>query len=109
MVIVLGAPGCSVNYFDPCQRLAYRICSCEETQSQRQACEQDRIQNPTNDPQTPDEVAAASDVCTEALATCTCEALDANRTDLCGFTRAAGSGNEDGESPGALLGVGGGS
>jgi hypothetical protein len=76
--------GCGVNYLDPCQRLAYRICGCELTQSQQRACETDRIQQ-QQDSVTP--TAEEAEVCSQALTTCTCEALDQNRTDLCGFSR----------------------
>ena len=82
---MLGA--CSVNYLDPCQRLAYRICGCELTQAQQQNCQSQRISQ-QQDTLSADEAEAAR--CLTALDTCTCEALDANRTDLCGFTRDEG-------------------
>lgn len=82
--IAVGPLGCGVNYLDPCQRLAYRICGCELTQSQQRACESDRIQQQQDNVAPTNEEAA---VCVEALNTCTCDALDQNRTDLCGFSR----------------------
>ena len=87
-----ASAGCGLNYLDPCQRLAYRICSCEATQSQQRTCEQDRIQA-QQDSVTP--TAEEPAVCTEALNTCTCTELDDNRTDLCGFTREAPSSGDD--------------
>jgi len=88
---VVGCGG--VNYLDPCQRLAYRICGCEETQNQQRTCEQDRIQA-QSDVVTP--TAEETEACTQALNTCTCEVLDNNDTHLCGFTR---DGAEDADGP----------
>jgi len=68
---------------DPCQQLAERICACELTESQRNQCRQERITNQR------DFLVAdtdAQEACVAALETCTCTALDQNRTDLCGFT-----------------------
>lgn len=67
---------------DPCFDLATRICQCESTQNARDLC-RSRIQSQRN-------AAAAvqdAEACSVALDTCTCDALDQNRTELCGFTR----------------------
>jgi hypothetical protein len=74
---------------DPCRQLADRICNCELTAAQRQTCRRDRIESQTNDPLRlgPASTPAEQDVCIAALQTCTCEALDENRVELCGYTR----------------------
>lgn len=73
----------SAGCIDPCQQLAERICACELTESQRNQCRQERITN-QRDFLVAD--AESQEVCVAALETCTCTALDQNRTDLCGFT-----------------------
>lgn len=68
---------------DPCQQLAERICACELTESQRNQCRQERISNQRDFLVADTE---SQEACAAALDTCTCTALDQNRTDLCGFT-----------------------
>lgn len=75
------ATGCQ----EPCVALAERICSCEDDELRRRACRTDRIEAQRD--RAPTEAEQA--VCVDALETCTCEALERNRTDLCGFTREA--------------------
>ena len=70
--------------YDPCVQLAERICACETTEAARRSCRDDRIQSQQDLLETTEE---EQRVCAEALETCTCDALDRNDTDLCGFTR----------------------
>jgi hypothetical protein len=78
---VVATTSCTV--FDPCARLAERICACELTESARQSCREERINAGDNPVATESEV----ETCVDGLNTCTCEALDANHTEMCGFTR----------------------
>lgn len=78
---------------DECQALSDQVCDCEETRDQRESCRREvESQQQNQAPPT----AEQREVCLAALDTCTCEALAANRTDLCGFTRDRGvdEGNE---------------
>lgn len=72
---------------EPCQALAERICTCAPDLGARQGCRQERILAQRTLVPTPEE----QDICVAALETCTCVALDENRFDLCGFTRAGGA------------------
>ncbi len=72
---------------NPCKQLAQRICDCEPTRTQRQTCEQFRIIDRDSDAVDPTE--AEEDFCIQKLESCTCAALDQNRTDLCGFSNGA--------------------
>lgn len=82
IVMVVVGPALT-GCIDPCQQLAERICACELTESQRNQCREERITN-QRDFLIAD--ADSQEVCVAALETCTCAALDENRTDLCGFT-----------------------
>lgn len=79
VVVAALAAGCQ----EPCVALAERICSCEPDEIARRACRDNRID--TQQGRVPTE--AEQEVCVQALDTCTCEALEENRTELCGFTR----------------------
>tara|TARA_Y100001934_G_scaffold133013_1_gene161153 strand:+ start:414 stop:773 length:360 start_codon:yes stop_codon:yes gene_type:complete len=87
-VATLSFGGC----YDPCVQLAERICACEPTEASRRACRDDRIQSQQDLLETTEEEQRA---CTDALETCTCDALDRNETDLCGFTRDEDFGDEE--------------
>jgi hypothetical protein len=67
---------------DPCVALAKRICNCEPTPSDRRACEQERITNQQSKIVIDD---ADREVCEQKLETCTCDALDENDLEACGF------------------------
>ncbi len=84
----LAGTGC----YDPCVQLAERICGCELTESARRSCREDRIQSQQDLIETTEEEQRA---CTAALETCTCDALDRNRADLCGYTREEDFGDEE--------------
>ena len=71
---------------DPCVALAERICSCEPTESDRRSCRNDRIVNQQSKVEISD---ADRDVCEQKLDTCSCNALDENDLDACGFVIAA--------------------
>jgi hypothetical protein len=75
--VTLALLACS----NPCKDLAERICACEKTQLERQACRADRI---TSQERTIDD--ADAEVCSAALDTCTCQSLDENRLADCGFS-----------------------
>jgi hypothetical protein len=72
------AQGCQ----DPCVALAQRICNCEPTPADRRACQQERITNQQSKIEIDD---ADRAVCEEKLETCTCDALDRNDLEACGF------------------------
>jgi hypothetical protein len=76
VVIVFLPAACS----NPCEDLAERICSCELTAVERQACRADRITSRNVEVSANDE-----EVCAVALDTCTCAALDQNQLDACAF------------------------
>jgi hypothetical protein len=78
LLAVLAATACQ----DPCVTLAEHICDCELTTGQRQACRTDRISNQQSSVTTTD---ADRQFCSEKLDTCTCDALDNNDLDACGF------------------------
>lgn len=86
------APLCLVSSLtagcpDECQVLSDQVCDCEETRDQRESCRQEVESQQQN--QTPPNQ-AQREACMAAIETCTCEALEQNRTDLCGFTRDRG-------------------
>jgi len=70
---------------DECQTLADKICQCEPGVRQQEAC---RLDYQTQQQNQPAPSATQLEACGTALLTCTCDALDENRTDMCGFTRA---------------------
>lgn len=78
--VLLPSLGCG----DECVQLADQICQCEATARGRQACQLD-YQNQQEGQPAPSPTQL--DACRAALQTCTCEALDQNRTDQCGFAR----------------------
>ena len=71
----------------PCEALAERICNCEPDQIRRRTCINERVEAQRD--LVPTE--AETQACIDALDTCTCDALNENRTDLCGYTREASS------------------
>lgn len=71
---------------DPCVALAERICNCEPTFASRRACIQDRVTNQQGRVALSD---ADREICSAALDTCTCVALDENDLGACGFTPGA--------------------
>ena len=79
LMALLGASGCT----DPCVALQERICNCEKTANERQACIADRITNQQATTKIDDDDRA---FCSEKLDTCTCAALDDNDLAQCGFT-----------------------
>jgi hypothetical protein len=87
--LVIAALASASACTDPCRQLADRICNCELTAAQRQTCRADRIDSQANDPLRlgPTSDTAEQDVCIAALETCTCAALDENKTELCGYTK----------------------
>lgn len=81
LVCCLGAilGGC----LNPCDQLADRICECEETELQRQQCQQRvEIQKQQRDASEKNKAD-----CEAALVTCTCQALDDGNLAACGFVR----------------------
>jgi len=81
LVVAQLAAGCGDN----CQVLADQICRCEPDLRAREAC---RLDYQTQQQNQPAPSPAQLEACTSALETCTCDALDQNRTDLCGYARA---------------------
>jgi hypothetical protein len=72
---------------DECEVLSDQVCECEPTLTERTAC---RREVETQQRNLPAPNQAQREACMAALETCTCEALEQNRTDLCGFTRDRG-------------------
>ena len=83
--VALASSACQ----DPCVQLAERICSCEDTASDRSLCRTERIVNQQSHIQITD---ADRDACQAALATCDCNALDQNDLEKCAFVPQAGEG-----------------
>jgi hypothetical protein len=80
ILVVMAAPWWAACG-NPCSELAERICACERTQQERQACRADRITSQRR------EISAdQAEVCAINLDTCTCQALDENRLEACGFS-----------------------
>jgi hypothetical protein len=81
-LVALTALWHSTGCQNACATLADRICDCELTTGERQACRTDRISN-----QTSSVTVSSSDeaFCEKKLDTCTCDALDNNDLDACGF------------------------
>ena len=77
----LSLAGCT----DPCVTLAERICNCEPTAADRRSCVNNRITNQQGNVVISD---ADRSVCTAALDTCTCAALDVNDLSACGYAPA---------------------
>lgn len=80
LALALPLAGCG----DPCQQLAEKICQCEPGVRAQEACRLDFQTQQQNQPAPNEE---QQDACVAAELTCTCEALDNNRTDMCGFAR----------------------
>lgn len=83
LVLLMDLTGCT----DPCVELAQRICNCEPTVTDRRNCAADRITNQQGTIVISDDDRS---ICTAALDTCTCAALDQNNLAACGFTPAGG-------------------
>jgi hypothetical protein len=81
LLSALLAAGCG----DQCQALADTICGCEPDLRRREACRLDYQTQQQNQPAPSEDQLGA---CTAALETCTCDALDRNETDKCGYARA---------------------
>lgn len=80
---------------DPCVLLAQRICQCEPSPAEQRLCIERRIEAQEEREPSDEELLA----CEAALETCSCQALDENRYDLCGFSREGGAAKEgDGSS-----------
>lgn len=80
VVLLLGT---AVGCFDPCDRLANKICDCEDNEILRQQCvRRVDVQKEQRDPTDDDRKA-----CEAALETCTCDALDNLDLKACGFSR----------------------
>lgn len=77
----LSLAGCT----DPCVALAERICNCEPTAGDRTSCRTLRVTNQQGSVVISD---ADRSVCTAALDTCTCAALDVNNLSACGYSPA---------------------
>lgn len=82
-IVTLLLVGCP----DECQVLSDQVCECEATRRERESC---RREVETQQRNLPPPSEAQREACMAALETCTCEALEQNRTDLCGFTRDRG-------------------
>ena len=85
LLVATAGAGCS----DDCAVLADIICQCEPSLAQRESCRVELEAQQNNQPVGPSEEQQAA--CSAAIETCTCDALDENRTDQCGFTRVPGS------------------
>jgi hypothetical protein len=81
-LLVVGLVALGGGCQDPCVALAERICNCEPTPTDRRACRQERITNQQSKIEVTD---ADREVCTAALDTCDCRALDENDLEKCGF------------------------
>jgi hypothetical protein len=68
---------------DPCVDLSKKVCSCERTAAEQQACSQ-RVDNDTVEATN-----KQKDVCTEHLDTCSCEALARGELTACGLAHDA--------------------
>ncbi len=94
LVLLLPAGLFTGGCGDECQQLSDVVCECGETRADREACRREIESQQQN--QTPASEAQLG-TCRAALETCTCAALEQNRTDLCGFTRDEGViGDEEG-------------
>ncbi len=71
---------------DPCIALAERICACEPTESDRRSCRNARIVDQQSRVTIDD---ADRELCAAKLDTCSCDALDENDLDACGFVVAS--------------------
>jgi hypothetical protein len=91
LVLCLFVSGVGAGCSDDCAALADVICQCEPSLAERESCRVELEAQQNNQPIGPSE--AQLEACRAALDTCTCAGLDENRTDQCGFTRAAGSGS----------------
>jgi hypothetical protein len=87
--IALAALGLGAGCLDPCRQLAERICSCELTEAQREACREERIEQQSDDPlgRGVETTTEEQEACSAALETCTCDAIDAHEANKCGFVR----------------------
>ena len=82
--VALTAPlALAAGCFDPCDRLADKICDCENTEIETLQCKQ-RVEIQKDQRKPADEDRAA---CEAALETCTCEALERMDLAACGFAR----------------------
>lgn len=94
MLFVAASLGLASGCTDECQELAERVCECEQTLNEREAC---RIAFQAQERNRPDPTDEQREACGQALETCTCAALEENETFRCGFTRDEGAFTEDGE------------
>lgn len=84
-ILALVLPlGLSLGCSDECQVLSDIICDCEETRGERESCRGQVDSQQQNQPPPTEEQRA---LCAARQESCTCAALEENRTDLCGFTR----------------------
>ena len=82
-VLLLGFVATSAACLDPCDRLATRICECEDSDLARETCRQ-RVELQKENLK-PSEANKQS--CEAALDTCNCAALDRLNLAACGFSR----------------------
>ena len=81
-ILLLAVVGAISACQDPCVTLAQRICACEKTPGERSACQLDNITNRQSSVTISN---ADRQVCEAKLNTCTCDKLDTNDLDACGF------------------------
>jgi hypothetical protein len=81
---LLGGGLCmGTSCLNPCEQLAQKICSCESTESERQACtRQAKIQQDQRQIDNDDRL-----FCQKTLGTCECRALAEGRLEVCGLSR----------------------
>ncbi len=80
--VVVVAAFLSAGCEDPCKVLADRICNCQPNSTAQTSCRTDRIVNQQSTIQITD---ADRAFCSQKLDTCTCDAIDENKLDACGF------------------------
>lgn len=81
---ILGAGLCmGSSCLNPCQQLAQKICSCEPTTAEQQACtRQAQLQQDQRTLTNEDRL-----YCQQTLVNCECRALKEGKLEVCGLSR----------------------
>ena len=82
LMLVCGA-AMGTSCLNPCEQLAEKICGCEATELERQACKrQAKIQQDQRQLGNEDRL-----LCQQLLASCECRALKEGKLEVCGLSR----------------------
>lgn len=83
LVMGLGLTTMGSSCLNPCEQLADKICSCEPTEAERQACKrQASIQKDQREIRNEDRIE-----CQKFMTTCQCRALEEGKLEACGLSR----------------------